>query len=73
MRQESLRTLIAISTQGGLELHHIDVATAFLSGTLEEEVYTERVREKRQRALGVQTKEKYLWAETVPQVLEHST
>ena len=39
VRQESLRTLVALSTQFGLELHHIDVATAFLNGTLEEEVY----------------------------------
>ena len=39
MRQESLRTLVALSTQFGLELHHVDVATAFLNGTLEEEVY----------------------------------
>ena len=32
----SLRTLIA---QRGLELHHVDVQTAFLNGTLQEEVY----------------------------------
>ena len=36
---ESLRTLIALSTQCGLELHHVDVHTAFLNGTLQEEVY----------------------------------
>ena len=39
MRQESLRTLVALSAQFGLELHHVDVATAFLNGTMEEEVY----------------------------------
>lgn len=39
VRLESLRTLTALSTQHGLELHHVDVSTAFLNGTLEEEVY----------------------------------
>ena len=39
MRLESLRILIALFTQRGLELHHVDVATAFLNGTLQEEVY----------------------------------
>ena len=39
VRQESLRTLIALSTQNGLLLHQVDVTTAFLNGTLEEEVY----------------------------------
>ena len=39
VRLESLRTLVALSTQRGLELHHVDVATAFLNGTLQEEVY----------------------------------
>ena len=39
VRLESLRTLIALSTQRGLELHHVDVHTAFLNGILQEEVY----------------------------------
>ena len=39
VRQESLRLLIALSVQDGLKLHQVDVATAFLNGTLEEEVY----------------------------------
>ena len=34
VRLESLRTLIALSTQCGLELHHVYVATAFLNGIL---------------------------------------
>lgn len=34
VRLESLRTLIALSTQQGLELHHVDVHTAFLNGAL---------------------------------------
>ena len=39
VRQESFRLLIAKSVQQGLEMHHVDVNTAFLNGTLEEEVY----------------------------------
>ena len=39
VRMESLRTLIALSTQRGLELHYVDVYPAFLNGTLQEEVF----------------------------------
>ena len=39
VRQESLRLLIALSVQRGLKLHQVDVTTAFLNGTLEEEVF----------------------------------
>ena len=39
IRQESLRVLIALSVQYGLDLHQMDVTTAFLNGTLEEEVF----------------------------------
>ena len=39
VRQESLRALFALSVQYGLKLHQIDVTTAFLNGTLEEEVF----------------------------------
>ena len=39
VRLESLRTLIAISVQRGFKLHHVDVSTAFLNGSLQEEVY----------------------------------
>ena len=42
IRMESLRTLTALSTQRGLKLHHVDIDTAFLNGTLEEEVYMEQ-------------------------------
>ena len=38
VRQESLRVLIALSVQNGFKLHQVDVTTAFLNGTLEEEV-----------------------------------
>ena len=39
VRMESFRTLVALSTQHNLELHHVDVTTAFLNGVLEEEVF----------------------------------
>lgn len=39
VRLESVRTLIATSVQQGLQLHQVDVTTAFLNGKLEEEVY----------------------------------
>ena len=74
VRQESLRTLVALSTQFGLELHHVDVATAFLDRTLEEEVYmSQGVREGRRGIFGMQTEEKYLRTEAVSKVLEHGT
>ena len=38
-RLESLRTLVALSVQKGLQLHQVDITTAFLNGILEEEVY----------------------------------
>ena len=38
VRQESLRVLIALLVQSGLKLHQVDVTTAFMNGTLEEEV-----------------------------------
>ena len=39
VRQESLRALIALGVQNDLQIHQIDVTTAFLDGKLEEEVY----------------------------------
>ena len=42
VRLESLRTLIALSSQRGLELHHVDVQTAFLNGSLQEDMYMEQ-------------------------------
>ncbi len=36
---ESLRTLVAVSVKKGLQLHQVDITTAFLNGVLQEEVY----------------------------------
>ncbi len=44
VRQKSLRTLMALSVQYGLKFHQIDVTTAFLNGTLEEEVFMRHIR-----------------------------
>ena len=42
MRQESLHFLMALSVQHGLVLHQVDVTTAFLNGTIDEEVYMQQ-------------------------------
>ena len=39
---QSLRLLIAIAVQEGMQIHHIDISTAFLYGEVEEEIYIER-------------------------------
>ena len=39
VRLGSLRTMLALAMQHDLELHQVDVTTAFLNGTLEEEVF----------------------------------
>ena len=39
IRFESLRTVIALAVQNGLELYQMDITTAFLNGELHEEVY----------------------------------
>ena len=39
VRLESLRMMLALAVQHDLELHQVDVTTAFLNGTLEEEVF----------------------------------
>ena len=41
-RFESLRLLLALAVQSGLTVHQMDVTTAFLNGTLKEEVYMQQ-------------------------------
>ena len=43
VRQESLRTVIALSVKCGMKLHLVDVTTAFINGTLEEEVFMKQL------------------------------
>jgi len=38
-RQETVRLILALATQGEWEMHHMDVKSAFLNGDLMEEVY----------------------------------
>ena len=44
IQQESLRLLMALSVKHGLSLHQVDVTTAFLNGTLEDEVYMQQLK-----------------------------
>ena len=39
VRMESLRMLVAMGVQRGLQLYQVDVTTAFLNGVLEEEIF----------------------------------
>ena len=39
LRFESVQTLIALAAEYKLQLHQLDVATAFLGGELKEEIY----------------------------------
>jgi hypothetical protein len=41
-RYTSIRSIIAIATEMGWNIHHMDVKTAFLNGFIEEEVYIEQ-------------------------------
>ena len=79
VRLESLRTLIALSTQHGLELHHVDVHTAFLNGILQEEFYMKQPigyeKEGEEHLPSLQIAKEYLRTQTlsVLEVLERST
>ena len=42
VRYSSVRALLAFAVQNGMMIHQMDVVTAFLNGTLEEEIYMEQ-------------------------------
>ena len=42
VRYLSVRALLAFAVQNGMMIHQLDVVTAFLNGTLEEEIYMEQ-------------------------------
>lgn len=44
IRMESVRMMAAIATQRSMEIHQVDIATAFLNGILNEEVYMRQPR-----------------------------
>jgi hypothetical protein len=41
-RLETVRVLLALAAQGGWEVHHMDVKSAFLNGDLIETVYVQQ-------------------------------
>ncbi len=75
VRMESLRTLVALSTQHSLDLHHVDVTTAFLNGVLEEEVFMRQpkgyTRPEEEHLVHVQACQKHLRPQAVASLLEH--
>jgi hypothetical protein len=42
VRLESVRMMVALAAHEGLEVHHIDVRSAFLNGIIKEEVYVQQ-------------------------------
>ena len=54
VRSESVQTLIGPRTKHKLQLHQTDVATAFLNGELEEEIYIKQTEQ-------FEVKEKNIW------------
>ena len=74
VRLESIRTLIALSVQHGLQLHQIDVTTAFLNGGLEEEVFMSQAESfvvKDQEHLVCKLKKSLYRLKQVTSVLHH--
>jgi len=55
----SIRILLAIAAIFGLEIHQMDVVTAFLAGELEEEIYMEQPEGRVERMRKNQTLQKF--------------
>jgi hypothetical protein len=72
VRGESIRMLLSLAAQEGMELHQLDVETAFLHGTLQEEVYMDQPEGYEQGAPGVSTTQVYIRAKAVSTLLESS-
>ncbi|ORU94049.1 MAG: hypothetical protein A6F71_09125 [Cycloclasticus sp. symbiont of Poecilosclerida sp. M] len=73
VRLESLRTLVAMSVRRGFQLHQLDITTAFLNGTLEEEVFMRQPDifvVEGQEDMVCRLKRSLLWPEAISTVLE---
>ena len=70
----SIRSLLPISNQLDLEVHQMDVSTAFLNSELEEDIYMTQpkgyVKDGGPRRISLQIKQEYLWFKAVVQMLE---
>ena len=62
--KDSLRIMMALVAHFDLELHQMDVKTAFLNGNIEETIYnaeTKKLCVRRPKVYGLQTQEIHLW------------
>ena len=68
LRMSTFRMLLSQSVQLGLNLIHMDVVTAFLHGSLQEELYlkipSNIYADSLQQDLCVQDEQGYLWSQT---------
>jgi len=70
VRMESLRILLAIAAVEDLEIHQMDVVTAYLAGELEEEIYMALPQSLLKTGQGLSREERLLRPETVGKSLE---
>ena len=73
VRFEPVRFLLAIGALHQLQLHQMDVSTAFLHGELTDEVYMRQSEGFRERTSCLSSKAEYLWAKAIPTLLESYT